>query len=160
MGGAGDRLLSSKHLTYSAISFVVIALFCVGFPLAVLISSHRAKAANSEAAARFVSLLTASYKPGFYYFEAVDLARKLLTSSVLITISPRHRLQLFCGTLMSVLSAATFIGCRPYRKPLFNFLQGIAHVQISSPSRRQWSSISRTTARRSWRNTCMMASCR
>ena len=119
-----------KHLTYSAISFVVIALFCVGFPLAVLISSHRAKAANSEAAARFVSLLTASYKPGFYYFEAVDLARKLLISSVLITITPRHRLQLFCGTLMSVLSAATFIGCRPYRKPLFNFLQGIAHVQI------------------------------
>ena len=85
---------------------------------------------DTPSARAYVALLTASYTPRFFYFEAIDLVRKFILSSALVKFYPRTRLQLFGGALGAAAATLAFVGCRPYRERWFNFLQGLACLQI------------------------------
>ena len=118
-------------MKYILVGWIVIFVFCLGFPFASLVASHRACEVHDTPSARaYVALLTASYTPRFFYFEAIDLVRKFILSSALVKFYPRTRLQLFGGALGAAAATLAFVGCRPYRERWFNFLQGLACLQI------------------------------
>lgn len=122
---------SDEHLGMRTLALACIFLFCVGLPLLVVLVSYRAFGPSGTARRRsFVSLLTDSYRPEFFYFEAVDLFRKLLLSSVAVVFFPRTKMQLFFGASCAGLAVVTFIGVKPYRHSWCNFLQGLACLQI------------------------------
>ena len=122
---------SAEYTPLWMMALAVILLFCVGLPLVVLGLSYRAFGPSGTPERRVtVELLTASYKAPFFYFEAIDLLRKLLLSSIAVIISPRSRLQLFFGAVVSGLAVIIFVGVQPYKEKWFNFLQSLACLQI------------------------------
>ena len=122
---------SDEHVGLRTLAVVIIFLFCLGFPLLVVLASYCAFGPSGTAHRRtFVLLLTDSYRPELFYFEAVDLIRKLLLSTVTVVTFPRTRMQLFFGAAFAGLAVVTFVGVRPYRESWCNFLQGLACSQI------------------------------
>ena len=90
---------SSTHTSYIIMSMIVVVLFCFGMPLLFTYASYRALSGSPRLSA-CVSLLTSSYQPRFFYFEAVDLVRKAsgahhpLASLPLLLLSPPSPLNL------------------------------------------------------------------
>ena len=135
------------HATLATVSIVVIAVFCFGLPAYFFLATYSTRqpystrqlsSTHQPSSARqpppdtrsFFSLLTTSYRPNYFFFESVDLLRKLLISSSLMIMWPRTRLQLFLGVCFSVAFTVVFIWCRPYKLRIFNYLQMAACTTI------------------------------
>ena len=121
------------HVAYSAVSIIVIVLFCFGVPIALFAASYRACHGKNRTARdrAFVGLLTHSYQPRYFYFEAVDLIRKMVISSLLLVLWPDSRLQLFAGATLSSLFVVVVFAWQPYEQRFFNVVQGAASLQTT-----------------------------
>jgi hypothetical protein len=64
-----------------------------------------------------------SYKEDFFWFEPIDLVRKLLLSSVIVFLARGSPLQTVIGLLISVFFHILHAQLNPYKEPLHNILQ-------------------------------------
>ena len=62
-----------------------------------------------------VALLTNTYKDQYHYWEAVDLTRKLLLTSVVLLVGPDTVLQLWLVTATGLVFLVLFLALSPYR---------------------------------------------
>ena len=55
------------------------------------------------------------YAEGFYYWEAVDLTRKLLLTSAILLVAPDSLWQLWFASTIGLVSIVFYLGLAPYR---------------------------------------------
>ena len=89
------------------------------------------KHASSERLQRSrVALLTNTYKDKYHYWEAVDLTRKLLLTSVVLLVNPDTVVQLWFVTTTGLVFLVLFLALSPYRDEAAGRIQLAALVQL------------------------------
>ena len=77
-----------------------------------------------------VALLTNTYKDKYHYWEAVDLTRKLLLTSVVLLVGPDSLVQLWFVTTTGLAFLVLFLALSPYRDEAAGRIQLAALVQL------------------------------
>ena len=77
-----------------------------------------------------VALLTSTYKDKYHYWEAVDLMRKLLLTSVVLLVGPDSVVQLWFVTTTGLVFLVLFLALSPYRDKAAGRIQLAALVQL------------------------------
>ena len=88
---------------------------CILAPLALVRQTMRKHASSERLQRSRVALLTNTYKDEFHYWEAVDLSRKLLLTSVVLLVGPDTVLQLWFVTATGLVFLVLFLALAPYR---------------------------------------------
>ena len=102
-----------------------------GFSTATLTASSRAElAALEQRALRKVGFLFESYTVRCWSWEVVELARKLLLTSVLALVAPGSATQVTIGTLAAFCMLLLFQRYRPYAAPGMTFVASVAQVNL------------------------------
>ena len=77
-----------------------------------------------------VALLTNTYKDKYHYWEAVDLMRKLVLTSVVLLVGPDTVVQLWFVTATGLIFLVLFLALSPYRDQAAGRIQLAALVQL------------------------------
>ena len=103
---------------------------CILAPLALVRQTMRKHASSERVQRSRVALLTNTYKDEFHYWEAVDLSRKLLLTSVVLLVGPDTVLQLWFVTATGLVFLVLFLALSPYRDVSAGRIQIAALVQL------------------------------
>ena len=77
-----------------------------------------------------VALLTNTYKDKYHYWEAVDLMRKLVLTSVVLLVGPDTVVQLWFVTTTGLVFLVLYLALSPYRDQAAGRIQLAALVQL------------------------------
>ena len=113
-----------------AIAAVGVLYGCMLAPLAVIWQTTRKHASPQRVCRARVALLTYSYRDKYHYWEAVDLTRKLLLTSVVLLVGPDTILQLWFAAATGLAFLVLYIGLSPYRDETSGRIQLAALVQL------------------------------
>ena len=103
---------------------------CVGGPCAIVALTSRYRNSPSKLLRARVALLTNTYRDGYHYFEAVDLTRKLLLTSVVLLAWPATLQQLWFAAATGLAFIVLYVGLDPYRDKRVGRIQTVALVQL------------------------------
>jgi hypothetical protein len=128
---AGDLSIdcsTSAHERAESIAWVMILLFSIGLPvmyqallyphrhrLASSISHEASSAAGAPASFRALSFLYADYKPRFYWWEAVEIVRKLLLTGALVQFQKGSLIQIVTAMVIIVVHMLMLANFKPYK---------------------------------------------
>ena len=113
-----------------AIATVGVIYGCVLAPLVVIWQTTRKHASPERVCRARVALLTYSYRDKYHYWEAVDLTRKILLTSVVLLVGPDTILQLWFAAATGLAFLVLYIGLSPYRDEASGRIQLAALVQL------------------------------
>jgi len=109
---------SAEYVRVKAWAFALISIWPIGVPLlytALLITCRRSIAHRKPGTLlRATRFLWSDYKPGLYWWEAIDLARKLTLTGFVVLIDEQHRAY---RTLVALLLSLCFLVVQPILKP-------------------------------------------
>ena len=71
-----------------------------------------------------------TYEPKFWYGEAISLLHKLFFTGVIHLIAPGTRMQIWAGTLSSIMVLMLFILTSPFKFDVCDWVQGAALIQL------------------------------
>ena len=77
-----------------------------------------------------VALLTYSYQDKYHYWEAVDLTRKMLLTSLVLLVGTDTILHLWFATATGLVFLVLYLGLSPYRDKASGRIQLAALVQL------------------------------
>jgi hypothetical protein len=83
-----------------------------------------------DAATSMFSFLVADYKPQYWFWEPVELVRKLLLSGILGLVGRGSIAQAVAGTVISFAFFAMHLSVMPYKTATLNFVKGVYEVQL------------------------------
>ena len=102
-----------------------------GFSTATLTASSRTElAALEQRALRKVGFLIEAYTVQCWSWEVVELARKLILTSILALVAPGSATQVTVGVLVSFAMLLLFQRYRPYAAPGMTFVASVAQVYL------------------------------
>ena len=107
-----------------------ITAYAVGIPLGVWLAAWRYH--RTSHGARKVSLLLASYKTQYWWFECCDLTRKLVLTSVITLVAPNSKRQLWFGLTFAVGAALVVVKLDAYRDSICFNIQTAVLLQVGS----------------------------
>jgi hypothetical protein len=84
----------------------------------------------TERAAKDVGFLFAAYHCGCWYWEALELGRKLILTSVLALVQPGSATQVVVGLLISFLMLLLNLRKKPFHEDTLNFVNTIAQLNL------------------------------
>ncbi len=93
-------------------------------------SSAESLAALEQRALRKVGFLFESYAIQCWYWEVIELGRKLILTSILALVAPGSATQITVGTLVAFAMLLLFQRLRPYASDDMNFVASIAQVNL------------------------------
>jgi hypothetical protein len=85
---------------------------------------------EDDDATSMFSLLVADYKPQYWYWEPVELVRKLLLSGILSLVGRGSIAQAALGTVISFAFFALHLKVEPYNTTTLNFVKAVSEVQL------------------------------
>lgn len=128
-----DAAVTCSGASYNAVAVLAavgVVLTCVCAPVGlVMVTSRNHKSSERVKRAR-VALLTNTYQDEFHYWEAVDLTRKLLLTSVVLLVGTDTLLQLWFATATGLFFLVLYLGLSPYRDVAAGRVQLAALVQL------------------------------
>lgn len=111
---------------FAALAGLVIGLVPVGVPVALFIFLMRMKNTNllnnMDSLSKFGHIYR-DYKPELFWWECVELLRKLLATSVIVFLDRGSTLQIIFGLFMAIAFHLLHAICHPYHDLLLNILQ-------------------------------------
>ena len=118
--------------------FATIGVIC--FPLAVPIGTGGILFANREAIQRGpmdpaysqFAFLVGDYEEQYYYWDCVEMLRKVIMTGVVSIFNRGSLFQLVIGILLSMMSLAASAWCRPYNSPIANAFKLATELSILS----------------------------
>jgi hypothetical protein len=120
---------STEWVTAAVIAALAIVLVCVGLPLVLLLAVHKWRKGSARQQQR-IALLTASYTPSAWYYEAIDLLRKWMMNSVVLWVRPNSRWQLIFGAYVATFAIALSLYLKPYRERVCGAAANAALFQL------------------------------
>ena len=124
---------SREWIPWAVLASAGTLVYAVGIPAGTWLLTQRHH--RSARGARKVALLLTSYRAQFWWFEACDLLRKLLLTSVITLVAPNTKLQLWFGLGFSTAAALVYLKLDPYRDALSSRLQQAVLLQVGWPAR-------------------------
>tara|TARA_B110001452_G_scaffold164551_1_gene137268 strand:- start:678 stop:4919 length:4242 start_codon:yes stop_codon:yes gene_type:complete len=122
--------LESAYLFFSMLAVGGLFVMCVVMPLALVRITTRSHRSGSRIAQERVSLLTQSYDDKYHYWEAIELTRKFLLTSVVLFVYPESPVQLWFVDVVGLIFLILYLGAAPYRDQSSSRLQVVALVQL------------------------------
>lgn len=113
----------------AALSAFGICLYVIGAPVGLWFAAKCYHACIDIRVQR-VSLLTMSYKRDAWFFEVIDLIRKLLLASLILLIWPGTQLQICVGAILAGCFVVVLVRLDPYRDTMCGHVQLAAHLQV------------------------------
>jgi hypothetical protein len=122
--------------SYLGANVIMLLMYPIGIPLALGAALYWYKVkplsdVNRAAWSLRVGFLTDTYKQKFWYWEVLDLGRRLLLTGIVIFIAPATIGQLCGGALFSFFFFKVHCYFRPYATVGHNFLQGAAQAVLT-----------------------------
>jgi hypothetical protein len=112
------RCDTDEHVNYKVAAGFAFVVYSVLFPaiIAVLLYRGRQGAATTTESALMAgfSFYSKNYKPEYYYWEAVDLYRKLLVTSMVVFIADGTSLQITFGIIFAFVGFALQLVHSPF----------------------------------------------
>ena len=99
-------------------------------PIALVHQTSRKHASPERMQRSRVALLTNTYKDQYHYWEAVDLMRKLVLTSVVLLVGPDTLVQLWFVTTTGLIFLVLYLTISPYRDEAAGRIQLAALVQL------------------------------
>ena len=103
---------------------------CVLAPLVVIWQTTRKHSSPERVSRARVALLTYSYKDRYHYWEAVDLTRKMLLTSVVLLVGTDTILQVWFAAATGLAFLVIYLAFAPYRDEAASRIQLAALVQL------------------------------
>ena len=128
------RSLEHEHI--QSIAYVMFIIWPVGMPLlyySLVMSSRKAlKDRRPTRISRSAYFLHGEYKPEYYYWECVDLLRRLALVGFLraVTNNSVPISRLVCGAVIGQLFLFAILWARPYRKSVDNLVSAMVHITV------------------------------
>ena len=128
-----------EHSSHVVLMVICIFVYVVGIPVASIawLWRHRhliqTEAANTKAGQDFrntYAQLFASYDTRHFYFEGVEMMKKMILAGGLVLVSPGSSVQTLVGILVAFAFFATVLQLKPYEDTTDNKLQAFATAQI------------------------------
>ena len=114
----------------SAIAGIGVVVGCVLATLVVILQTKWKHASPDRTTRARVALLTYSYRDEYHYFEAVDLTRKLMLTSVVLLVGQESILQIWFAAATGLAFLVLYLGLSPYRDKASGRIQLAALVQL------------------------------
>ena len=124
------RCSGDQYDYMSAVAYVGVVVGCVLAPLVVIWQTTRKHASPDRTTRARVALLTYSYQDKYHYFEAIDLTRKLMLTSVVLLVGRESILQIWFAAATGLAFLVLYIGLSPYRDEASGRIQLAALVQL------------------------------
>ena len=124
------RCSGDQYDYMSAVAYVGVVVGCVLAPLVVIWQTTRKHASPERMTRARVALLTYSYQDNYHYFEAIDLTRKLMLTSVVLLVGQESILQIWFAAATGLAFLVLYIGLSPYRDEASGRIQLAALVQL------------------------------
>ena len=114
---------SPTRATWRWVGIASVIVYCLGMPLFLLyvvrLYTKRRGRRQYESATRYwrqrVSLLIASYRHDYWWFESFDLIRKLILASVVQVMWPNTKTQLWFGNAIAAGTLLVTVQLQPYQ---------------------------------------------
>ena len=114
----------------AVLASVGVFVTCIVAPIALVRQTSRKHASSERVQRSRVALLTNTYRDKYHYWEAVDLTRKLLLTSVVLIVGPDSVLQLWFVTTTGLVFLVLFLALSPHRDEAAGRIQLAALVQL------------------------------
>ena len=124
------RCSGEDYKLMSAIAGIGVVVGCVLAPLVVILQTKWKHASPDHTTRARVALLTYSYRDEYHYFEAVDLTRKLMLTSVVLLVGQESILQIWFAAATGLAFLVLYLGLSPYRDKASGRIQLAALVQL------------------------------
>eukprot|EP01046_Picozoa_sp_COSAG06_P030543 COSAG06_NODE_2908_length_6105_cov_9.949384_2_plen_1038_part_00 len=115
------------------IGLALATMWAIGVPVMLLWLMSRVREqlrSNDEDAVNMFKFLVADYKAEFYYWEVVELGRKLMLSGVISLLGRGSIAQVVAATMMSFIFFAINLKVAPYKSHSLNVIKAISEVQL------------------------------
>lgn len=99
----------TQHALAEAIAWTTVVSFALGVPLLFLALIHH------DRNAKFLRFFCDSYHPRYYYWECIDIVKKLLLVGFAVMFKRGSLVQLACGILVALAYFALVLQCDPYK---------------------------------------------
>jgi Ca2+-binding EF-hand superfamily protein len=112
---------------------LLVGIWPVGVPATLFISMLRyreAIVAQDEAALRMFEFVIADYKPEYWYWEVVELARKLLLSGLIVVVGRGTVAQAVAAVMISCFFLALSMRTLPFKSRALNAVKIVSEVQL------------------------------
>jgi hypothetical protein len=119
-----------EYYLMACIACVGVLYGCVLAPAMVIWQTSRKHASPERVCRARVALLTYSYQDKYHYWEAVDLTRKLMLTSVVLLVGTDTILQLWFATATGLIFLVLYLALSPYRDQASGRIQLAALVQL------------------------------
>jgi hypothetical protein len=131
------RCFEGKHAEYTRYGIVGMLVYAFGIPLGlftVLFWQRRAihtdiQQTNTAMVARWGQIY-AGYNADVYYFEIIEMMRKMILTGALALIEPGSLLQIFLGILICAAYVVILIHASPFRVGMDNILAESTGAQL------------------------------
>lgn len=135
---------TDKHAQFITIAWAMVFLFPLGVPAFMFITLFLNRKWLSDAAKPLPPLekrgwyigdrekfefLVKDYKPQYYYWEVIEILRKLLLTGIIIFIDPGSTAQIFVACNISFFFFALQMACQPFFQSGNNHLKTAAEIQ-------------------------------
>jgi hypothetical protein len=121
---------SDEYKFFLSVAGLGVLFGCVLAPLLVVWQTKCKHASPERVNRARVALLTYSYQDKYHYWEAVDLTRKMLLTSLVLLVGTDTILQLWFATATGLVFLVLYLGLSPYRDQSSGRIQLAALVQL------------------------------
>jgi hypothetical protein len=112
---------------------LLVGIWPIGVPAALLISMlqyREAIVAQDEAALRMFQFVIADYKLEYWYWEVVELARKLLLSGLIVVLGRGTVAQAAAALMISCFFLVLSAKVEPFKSRALNAIKTVSEVQL------------------------------
>jgi hypothetical protein len=131
---------STMYTVVTICAFTSLGSLCLGLPMLAWVLARRYRRINAHMSAdvdrvwleyQRVEMIVGSYQERFWYMESISLLHKLFFIGVIQLLWPGSRLQIWVGSVTSLLLLAACAMYSPYRLRLCQQLQVAALSQLA-----------------------------
>lgn len=109
---------ASRHNGYKAAAGIAFVVYSIAIPAAIAVLLRRGRQGSAKGLASALmagfSFYTKQYKPGYYFWETVDLYRKLFVTSMVVFIADGTSMQVSFGIMFAVVGMVLQALYSPY----------------------------------------------
>ena len=117
---------------WAALAGLGIGVYCIGLPLAAFVAAwlYHCSAKDDLRQRERVVLIVGNYESKFWYCESIVLLHRFFFTGLIHLLFAESRLQLFIGSLGSLLTYIGFLLTRPFHHDICDAIGGAALLQL------------------------------
>ena len=134
------RCYQGIHIFYSTIASACIFVYVIGIPMIsfiILFRNRKIIQSTSDSMIEQQELLTkeigslyGQYETRFYYWECIEMIKKMMLTGGLVLLAPGSSAQILLGILITLVYLCLVLKFEPYNEDEDDFLQFVATITI------------------------------